>query len=112
MSDTSILVTGGAGYIGSHTCVALIEAGYRPVILDNLSNSDAAVVERIGDISGYRPPLYEADVRDAAAVARVLAEHQPIAAIHFAGLKAGGESVTQPARYYVNNVMGAVALFE
>jgi UDP-glucose 4-epimerase len=112
MSDTSILVTGGTGYIGSHTCVALVEAGYQPVILDNLSNSDAAVVERIAEISGYRPPLYEADVRDAAVIARVLAAHKPIAAIHFAGLKAVGESVAQPARYYANNVMGAIALFE
>ncbi len=108
----SILVTGGTGFIGSHTCVALIEAGYRPVILDNLSNSDAAVVDRIAEITGQRPAFHQADIRDRAEVSRIIAAHRPAAAIHFAGLKAVGESVSQPARYYRNNVAGSLELFE
>ncbi len=109
MPDT-ILVTGGAGYIGSHTCVALIEAGFKPVVYDNLSNSSAESLARVESITGVRPPLIEADVRDAAALGQALVSESVQAVIHFAGLKAVGESVEQPLRYYENNVLGTVTL--
>ena len=105
-----ILVTGGAGYIGSHTCVALIESGHAPLVLDNLCNSSSESLERVRRISGVRPVFVEGDVRDAALLDRVLAEHRPQAVIHFAGLKAVGESVQQPLEYYDNNVGGTVTL--
>ncbi|MGY8810614.1 MAG: UDP-glucose 4-epimerase GalE [Pseudomonadales bacterium] len=106
----AILVTGGAGYIGSHTCVKLIEAGYTPVILDNFSNSSPEAINRVEKITGQ--PIYwaEGDVNDALVLKRVLAEHNVQAVIHFAGLKAVGESVEQPVRYYQNNVSGTLAL--
>jgi len=106
----NILVTGGAGYIGAHACVALIEAGYTPLVLDNLSNASALSLQRVGRISGQTPQLIEGDIRDGALLARVFAA-QPIAAVmHFAGLKAVGESVAQPLRYYDNNVAGSCTL--
>ena len=108
----NILVTGGAGYIGSITCVQLIEAGCRPVILDSLVNAKAAVVDRIERVSAWRPVLVQADVRDRAQVVRVLREHAIDAVIHFAGLKAVGESVAQPLRYYDNNVQGTLVLID
>ena len=105
-----ILVTGGTGYIGSHACVVLMQAGYEVVILDNLSNSRRDVVNRIANIVGRSPVFIEGDVRDTAVVSRLLRERSVSAAIHFAGLKAVGESVAQPLRYYDCNVGGAVAL--
>ncbi|MEK7347161.1 MAG: UDP-glucose 4-epimerase GalE [Pseudomonadota bacterium] len=108
----NILVTGGAGYIGSITCVQLIAAGYRPVILDSLVNGKVAVLDRIEQISGQRPVFIEADVRDRARVVQVLREHAIDAVIHFAGLKAVGESVAQPVRYYDNNVQGSLVLID
>ena len=107
-----ILVTGGTGYIGSHTCVQLIEKGWHPVILDSLVNSKVSVLDRIEQITGHRPPFIKADVRDADAVSTVLKEHAIDAVMHFAGLKAVGESVQQPLRYYNNNVHGSKVLFE
>lgn len=108
----NILVTGGAGYIGSITCVQLIAAGFRPVIIDSLVNAKAAVLDRIEQVSGHRPDFIEADVRDRARVLRVLREHAIDAVIHFAGLKAVGESVAQPLRYYDNNVQGSLVLID
>jgi UDP-glucose 4-epimerase len=106
----TILVTGGAGYIGSHTVVELQTAGYGVVIVDNLENSNPAVLERIEKISGIAPVFVQADIRDADALAAVFAGHSIDAVIHFAGLKAVGESVEQPLRYYDNNVHGTMVL--
>jgi UDP-glucose 4-epimerase len=108
----NILVTGGAGYIGSHTCVELLAAGFTPVIVDNLVNSHREAVRRIARIAGRAPVFVEADVRDAAALDRVFAEHAIDAVIHFAGLKAVGESMAQPLRYYDNNVNGTLVLVD
>jgi len=105
-----ILVTGGTGYIGSHAVVALSAAGYYPVIVDNLSNSKAAVLERLAAITGHRPPFYKIDLRDRIALAQVFQDHPLAAVIHFAGLKAVGESVAEPLRYYENSIGGALAL--
>ena len=107
-----ILVTGGLGYIGSHTCVELVSAGHQPVALDNLSNANRSVLERVARITGQPLPFIEADIRDRAALDAVFAAHAFDAVIHFAGLKAVGESVEQPLRYYDNNVNGSVVLFE
>ena len=107
-----ILVTGGLGYIGSHTCVALLDAGHEPVALDNLSNASAAVQARVEAIAGKPLPFVEADIRDRAAIEAVFAARRFDAVIHFAGLKAVGESVAQPLRYYDNNVNGSIVLFE
>ena len=107
-----ILVTGGTGYIGSHTCVQLIDKGWQPVILDSLVNSKASVLQRIEQITGHRPAFIEGDVRDSALLEKTLASHGIEAVIHFAGLKAVGESVVQPLRYYDNNVNGSVVLMQ
>lgn len=107
-----ILITGGTGYIGSHTCVQLIEKGWHPVILDSLVNSKVSVLDRIEQITGYRPPFIKADVRDVDVVSTVLKDHAIDAVIHFAGLKSVGDSVEQPLRYYDNNVRGSKLLFE
>ena len=107
-----ILVTGGTGYIGSHTCVQLIDKGWQPVILDSLVNSKVSVIDRIESITGHRPPFIEGDVRDAYLLGKLLLEHSIEAVIHFAGLKAVGESVAQPLRYYDNNVHGSVVLMQ
>ncbi len=109
---SSILVTGGAGYIGSHTCVELLAAGFTPVIVDNLVNSKREAVARIARIAGREPVFVEADVRDGAALDRAFAAHRIEAVIHFAGLKAVGESVAEPLRYYDNNVHGTLVLVE
>lgn len=107
-----ILVTGGCGYIGSHTCVALIAAGHEVSIVDDLSNSQIGVVDAIARISGKRPDFVQGDVRDRALLRRVFSATKIDAVIHFAGLKAVGESVVQPLRYYDCNVGGAIALCE
>ena len=107
-----ILVTGGAGYIGSHTVVELLAKGNELLILDNFSNSSPRVLERIQKISGQRPLLVEGDIRDRDALKAVFAAHPIQSVIHFAGLKAVGESVDQPLSYYDNNVAGSLRLFE
>ena len=108
----NILVTGGMGYIGSHTCVELLQAGHHVVMLDNLCNSERSVQQRIERISGKTLGFVDADIRDRAAVEAAFDAHAFDAVIHFAGLKAVGESVEQPLRYYDNNVTGSVVLFE
>ena len=100
----NILVTGGAGYIGSHTCVELLNAGYDVVIIDNLYNSNQKAVDRIEEITGKKVKFYEEDLMDRAAVKRVFDENQIDAVIHFAGLKAVGESVHKPIEYYRTNI--------
>jgi UDP-glucose 4-epimerase len=107
-----ILVTGGMGYIGSHTVVELQQSGYDVVVVDNLCNADASVQERVQRITGKPFVFEQADIRDRAAMERVFGAHKVEAVIHFAGLKAVGESVAQPLRYYDNNVNGSVILFE
>lgn len=107
-----ILVTGGAGFIGSHTCVALAAAGFPFLILDNFSNSRRSVLERMGRIIGTAPVCIEGDVCDAALLARILAQYPIQAVIHFAALKAVGESVAAPLRYYQNNVAGTITLLQ
>ncbi|MBB3119617.1 UDP-glucose 4-epimerase GalE [Pseudoduganella violacea] len=107
-----ILVTGGMGYIGSHTCVELLQAGHEVVVFDNLSNADPAVAERVARIAGRAFAFVQGDIRDRAALAALFAAHRFDSVIHFAGLKAVGESVEQPLRYYDNNISGSVALFE
>jgi UDP-glucose 4-epimerase len=108
----AILVVGGAGYIGSHTCVQLLSAGYDVVVVDNLSNSNRLSLERVTQISGRTFPFVEADIRDKPAMQTVFKEHEIEAVIHFAGLKAVGESVEKPLLYYDNNVNGSMVLFE
>ena len=106
----SILVTGGAGYIGTHTALALLQAGYTVVVLDNLSNSSPQALDRVAQIAGRAARLVQGDVRDSALLQRLFAEHDFSAVLHFAGLKAVGESVREPLRYYDNNVAGTLAL--
>ena len=108
--NTPILVTGGTGFIGSHTSVALLEAGHNVLILDNLSNSNVAVIERIKQICGREPGFIEGDIRDKALLKQLFEAHQVTSVIHFAGLKAVGESVEQPLAYYENNVGGTLDL--
>jgi len=107
---SAVLVTGGAGFIGSHTCIALIEAGYRVVVIDDLSKGREAVFERIGRITGDAPTFVRADVRDEAAVLAVMRTHRVNAIIHFAGSKAIDESTRDPLAYYSNNVAGTIAV--
>lgn len=107
-----ILITGGTGYIGSHTVVELMQAGFEVLIVDNFCNSKASVLERIEKIVGRRPGFVEADVRDREAMRAVFSDYRLDAVIHFAGLKAVGESVAQPLRYYDNNINGSLVLFE
>ena len=107
-----ILVTGGTGYIGSHTVVELMAAGHEVFIIDNLSNSKPAVLDRIARITGRKPAFAEIDIRDGAALRQLMAQQKFEAVIHFAGLKAVGESVSEPLRYYDNNVGGSVALLD
>ncbi|RVU84044.1 UDP-glucose 4-epimerase GalE [Leucothrix sargassi] len=107
-----ILVTGGAGYIGSHTCIELIESGYTPVVYDNLSNSSTVALDRVKQITGQTIDFVEGDIRDADKLKETIKAHNIEAAIHFAGLKAVGESVAKPLMYYDNNVSGSVTLFE
>ena len=105
-----VLVTGGTGYIGSHTVVALTDAGYNPIIVDNLSNSKASVLQRITQITKMKPPFYKIDLRDSAALEKIFLKHSIDAVIHFAGLKAVGESVVEPLRYYENNLQCTISL--
>jgi UDP-glucose 4-epimerase len=108
----TILVTGGAGYIGSHTCVELLDAGHQVIVLDNLSNSCEVSVRRVESLCGRPLHFIEADLLDKAALARAFEQHRPDCVIHFAGLKAVGESVEKPLLYYRNNVAGTVNLLE
>jgi UDP-glucose 4-epimerase len=107
-----VLVTGGCGYIGSHTCVELIEAGYEVIVLDNLSNGKPEALLGVERITGTRPKLIEADLRDLPAIRQACESFRPDAVIHFAGLKAVGESVQFPMRYFENNVAGSINLFK
>ena len=107
-----ILVTGGAGFLGSHACVALMAVGHEATVIDDLSNSQREVLDRVETISGKRPIFVEGDVRDRELLREVFAQRPVDAVIHFAGLKAVGESVAQPLRYYDCNVGGAIALCE
>jgi UDP-glucose 4-epimerase len=108
----TVLLTGAAGYIGSHTAVEVITAGWSPVIVDNLCNSSQVVIDRIERITGKRPVFVRADVRDAAALDRIFGSHRIDTVVHFAGLKAVGESVAEPLRYYDNNVNGTLVLVD
>ena len=110
--NNTILVTGGAGFIGSHTCVALLEAGHDVVVLDNLCNSDEGVLERIGRICARQPGFIKGDIRDRPLLDELFSEHDVSAVMHFAGLKAVGESVQKPLEYYANNVGGTVVLLD
>ncbi len=112
MSDKKILVTGGTGFIGSHTCVELINAGYEVVIVDNLYNSSEEVLSRIERITGKRPLFYKADVLDKTALSKIFDENEFESVIHFAGYKAVGESVRKPLEYYHNNIGSTIALCE
>lgn len=107
-----ILVTGGAGFIGSHTCVELLSAGYDLVVVDNLSNSKAAALSRVEQITGRKVRFYRKDILDRAALDRIFEENAVDSVIHFAGLKAVGESVQVPLSYYRNNVSGTITLLE
>ena len=106
----AILVTGGAGYIGSHTCIELINAGYDVVVVDNLCNSSKESLKRVEKIVGKEVKFYEADIRDAKAMENIFANEDISAVIHFAGLKAVGESVAKPMEYYDNNINGTLVL--
>ena len=108
----NVLLAGGAGYIGSHTCVELIEAGHSVVVVDNFSNSCPEAIRRVEKITGAQIPLYEADVCSAAAVEKIFSENKIDAVIHFAGLKAVGESCEKPLLYYRNNIDSTLTLLE
>ncbi|MEP0368228.1 MAG: UDP-glucose 4-epimerase GalE [Cyclobacteriaceae bacterium] len=109
---SNVLVSGGVGYIGSHTVVALIESGYDVVIIDDLSNTSIELLEGVKKITNSDPKFYEGDLKDAALVDRVFQENQIDAIIHFAASKAVGESVEQPLKYYKNNMLGLIHLLE
>lgn len=108
----TILVTGGAGYIGSHTCVELLNSGYNVVVFDNLYNASKESLRRVEKITGKKVKFYEADMRNKAAMEKIFAENKIDAVIHFAGLKAVGESVQKPLMYYDNNITGTLVLLE
>ena len=107
-----ILVTGGAGYIGSHTCISLIEAGFNVIVYDNFSNSSKKSLQRVESIVGRSIPLVEGDIRDKEALQAVFDKYNIDSVIHFAGLKAVGESMQKPLEYYDNNINGTIALCE
>jgi UDP-glucose 4-epimerase len=106
----TVLVTGGAGYIGSHACVALMEAGHEVVVLDNLCNSSPVALQRLRDICGESPAFIQGDIRDRACLDQIFRERRIDAVLHFAGLKAVGESIEKPLAYYDNNVTGSLVL--
>ncbi len=106
-----ILVTGGAGFIGSHAIISLIEANYKPIIFDNFSNSSTKSVKRVSEITGKKIELIQGDIRDSKLLDNIFIEHEIESVIHFAGLKAVGESVLHPMKYYDNNVQGSLKLF-
>ena len=109
---SKILITGGAGYIGSHTAVELMNAGHHVVIVDNLCNSSIKVLERIQNLAGHNFTFIQEDVRNGAALDQIFKEHAIEGVVHFAGLKAVGESVAQPLRYFDNNVGSTLALLQ
>ena len=106
----NVLVTGGAGYIGSHTCVELLEAGHTPIVVDNLCNSSEVSLRRVREITGKEVVFIRGDVRDEALLDQVMEQYRPACAIHFAGLKAVGESVEKPLAYYDNNLRSTLSL--
>ncbi len=108
----AILITGGAGFIGSHTCVELLQRGFDIVVVDNLSNSNKKSLERIKQITNKDFPFYQSDVRDKAALSKIFSENKIDAVIHFAGFKAVGESVKKPMMYYENNLENTIALID
>lgn len=108
----AILVTGGAGYIGSHTCIEMIKAGKEVVVIDNLDNSNSEALKRVEKISGSKIKFYQNDVRDMAALEQIFSENDIEAVIHFAGLKAVGESVAKPIEYYDNNLISTLVLLQ
>ena len=108
----AILVTGGAGYIGSHTVVELLNVGKKVVVLDNLCNSSPKSLERVKQITGKEAKFYEGDILDRALLQKIFAENEINSVIHFAGLKAVGESVQKPTEYYMNNVAGTLVLIQ
>lgn len=110
ITDQVVLVTGGAGYIGSHTVVALVQSGFQPVVFDNFTNSSEAVFPRLEMLCGRPVPYVTGDVRDIGLLRRTIEKYNVRAVIHFAGFKAVGESVAEPLRYYDNNVNGLLAL--
>ena len=107
-----ILVTGGAGYIGSHTVIELLNAGHSVAVVDNLVNSSRLAMQRVEKITGRQIPFYETDIRDREGLRKIFAEHSFDCCIHFAGLKAVGESVQKPLEYYDNNISGTLVLLE
>jgi len=112
MNNETVLVTGGAGYIGSHACIELLQAGFKVVVVDNLSNSKPESLSRVQQITGKSLSFYQADIRDKQALTEIFAKESPSTVIHFAGLKAVGESCEQPLLYYHNNVYGTLVLTE
>lgn len=108
----TVLVTGGAGYIGSHTCVELLKSNYRVVVVDNLRNSNVESLKRVGDICGKKPEFCQVDLLDVADLRKVFSTYQPEAVIHFAALKSVAESVRRPLMYYYNNVTGTLNLLD
>lgn len=108
----NVLVTGGAGYIGSHTVVELLNAGHNAIIVDDLSNAKADVIDRIETITGKRPVFYKLDCKDCDGLRKVFSENQVDAIIHFAAFKAVGESVKKPLQYYRNNLDSAMTMLE
>ena len=112
MTDTRVLLTGGAGFIGSHAYVALKAAGFHPVVVDNFSNSDRGVLARLAEITGESVDFHEADILDKKTLVEIVRDSRVSAVMHFAGLKAVGESVEAPLLYYRNNIVGTITLLE
>ncbi len=112
MSDIAQLVTGGVGYIGSHTVLELLQSGYDVVIVDNLCNSNLECLRRVQQLAGREAIFHQVDIRDKEALSKVFEQHKIDAVIHFAGLKAVGESVAKPLLYYQNNIEGTLNLVQ